>query len=88
MVKRKQASERSESRYDIVRELEESNNFFWIYAGATLLFTLILFWKFVFSASSEMLLGSDTIQAGVFFREYITDFFKNQGAFLPLHPPM
>lgn len=88
MVKRKQSAERSDSRYDLVRELEENNNFFWIYAGATLLFTLILFWKFVFSSSTEMLLGSDTIQAGVFFREYITNFFKNQGAFLPLHPPM
>lgn len=88
MVKRKQAVGRANDHYDFVRELEENDNFFWFYAGATLLFTLILFWKFVFSSSTEMLVGSDTIQAGVFFREYITNFFKQHGAFLPLHPPM
>ncbi len=88
MVKREQVAKRSGTRNDFVRDLEESKNFFWYYAGATLLFTLILFWKFVFSASSEMLFGSDTIQAGVFWREYVTDFFKQNGAFLPLHPPM
>lgn len=88
MVKRKQVSERSAHRSDFVRELEENKNFFWYYAGATLLFTIILFWKFVFSPSTDMLVGSDTVQAGVFWREYVTAFFKQIGALLPLHPPM
>lgn len=88
MVKRKQANERSEQRYELIRELEDNKNFFWYYAGATLVFTLVLFWKFVFSSSDDMLVGSDTIQAGVFWREYVTAFFKQIGAWLPLHPPM
>jgi hypothetical protein len=88
MVKREQVAKRSDNRHDLVRELEESKNFFWYYAGATLLFTIILFWKFVFSSAGEMLLSSDTIQAGIFWREYVTNHFRQIGAWLPLTPPV
>ncbi len=88
MVKRKTQSERSEARPDFLRQLEDNKNFFWFYAGATLLFTLILFHKFVFSGAGQMLYGSDTIQAGVFWRTYVTDHFQQIGAWLPLNPPV
>lgn len=88
MVKRKQVAERTQSQFDAIKTIEESKNFFWYYAGATLLFTLILFWKFVFSAANEMLFSSDTIQAGFFWRSYMTEHFKSIGALLPLSPQL
>lgn len=45
--------------------------------GVYLVLVMILFSKFVFS--DQMLAGSDTLQAGIFFRSFLVEFFKNYG---------
>ncbi len=88
MVKRKTAGERAESRADFLRDLEENPRFWLYYAGATLLFTIILFAKFIFSSSTTILFSSDTIQTGFFWRDYITTSLKTTGQILPIHPAL
>ncbi|MFQ6008623.1 MAG: hypothetical protein ACE5K8_06685, partial [Candidatus Zixiibacteriota bacterium] len=39
---------------------------------------VILFGNFIFS--NKMLYGSDTIQAGIFYRSFYVDYFKEHGA--------
>lgn len=85
MVKRKTVSQSSQPRgHDLVKELEESKHFPLYYAGATLVFVIVLFAKFIFS--NDMLFGSDTFQAGVFFREFMVSFFKTHGS-VPMWNP-
>jgi len=86
MVKRKTPAERTETRSDFVRGLEDNPHFHWYYAGATLLFTIILFAKFIFSSGSTILFSSDTIQTGFFWRDFITNSLRGQ--LLPLHPAL
>ena len=88
MVKRKQVTENAGRKYDFIAELEDNKNFYWYFAAATLLFTIILFWRFVFSSSADMIVSSDTVQAGIFWRTYVTDHFRQIGAWLPLNPPV
>lgn len=83
-AKAKQATPRSTMRADIVAQLEEWRHYPWLYAGVLLLFTVILFNKFIFS--NAMLAGSDTIQAGVFFRNFMIEHFKNFGS-IPMWNP-
>jgi hypothetical protein len=63
------------SRFD---RIFDSRDYFWYYAAAIGILTLILFSKFVFSG--KMLFGSDTLQAGVFFRHYFVEYFKANGS--------
>ncbi len=67
-------------RGDFIGDLERGKHFWLYYAGATLIFTIILFNKFIFSAATEMLYSSDTIQAGIFFRQFITEYIKTHFA--------
>jgi hypothetical protein len=76
--------QRSSARADFVAQLEEWAHYPWVYAGALLLFTVILFNKFIFS--DMMLAGSDTIQAGVFFRSFMIEHFKQFGS-MPMWNP-
>ena len=71
-------------KIDLVAQIEESSRYPFIYAGALLVFICILFGKFIFS--SQMLFGSDTIQAGIFFRDFIITHFKSHGS-IPLWNP-
>lgn len=93
MVKKKKGDKKSEAkkpappstkRSDFMAHLDSSPRYPFIYAGAILVFTVVLFHKFIFSG--QMLYGSDTIQAGVFFRSFMTDFFKSHGS-LPMWNP-
>ncbi len=85
MAKRKAQTQGSASKaHDFVRQLEEHPRFFWIYAAATLVFIVVLFNKFIFS--NAMLFGSDTMQAGVFFREFMVDYYKAHGS-VPMWNP-
>ncbi len=56
---------------------ENPKLFPWLPLGTYFVLVLILFAEFVFS--DKMLAGSDTLQAGVFFRSYLVEFFKNYG---------
>jgi len=56
---------------------ENARLFPWLPIGTYFVVTIILFADFVFS--NKMLAGSDTLQAGIFFRSYLVEFFKNQG---------
>jgi hypothetical protein len=71
-------------RPDFLAQIEELPRYPYIYAGAILIFTIVLFSKFIFS--SQMLYGSDTIQAGIFFRSFMINFFKAHHA-LPMWDP-
>lgn len=52
--------------------------YYFVYYGITIaILTLILFGEFVFS--NLMLFGSDTLQAGVFFRNFFVEYFKATG---------
>jgi hypothetical protein len=87
MVKRKaqtQGAASSSKAFDFVKQIEEHPRFFWYYAAATLIFVIVLFNKFIFS--NTMLYGSDTIQAGVFFRELMVDYYKAHGS-VPIWNP-
>ncbi len=85
MVKRKpQVASSAAKAYDFFKELEENQNFYLYYAAATLIFVIVLFNKFIFS--SQMLYGSDTIQAGIFFRELMVSYFKAHGSVPPWDP--
>lgn len=81
-VSREPAADRS--RPDLVAQIEESSKYPFVYAGAILVFTVVLFHKFIFS--DQMLLGSDTIQAGVFFRDFLVNHFKDHGS-IPMWNP-
>jgi hypothetical protein len=85
MVKRKAQTQATSSKaYDFVKQIEEHPRFFWLYAAAILVFVVVLFNKFIFS--NAMLYGSDTIQAGVFFREFMVDYYKAHGS-VPMWNP-
>lgn len=85
MVKRKtQAQGTSTRAFDFAKEIEDHPRFVWYYAAATLAFVVVLFHKFIFS--NAMLLGSDTIQAGVFFRDLMVSYFKSHGSVPPWNP--
>ncbi len=85
MVKRKAQTQGTSSKaFDFVKQIEEHPRFFWYYAAATLVFVVVLFNKFIFS--NAMLYGSDTIQAGVFFREFMVDYYKAHGS-VPMWNP-
>lgn len=56
---------------------ENARLFPWLPLGTYFVLVIILFAEFVFS--DKMLAGSDTLQAGVFFRSYLVDFFKTYG---------
>ncbi|HLG93921.1 MAG TPA: hypothetical protein VI546_03700, partial [candidate division Zixibacteria bacterium] len=49
----------------------------WLPIGTYFALVIILFAEFVFS--NQMLAGSDTLQAGIFFRSYLVEFFKSYG---------
>jgi hypothetical protein len=59
-------------------DILQSRYYFWYYALVILVMTIVLFSKFVFS--DKMLFGSDTLQAGVFFREFFVEYFKAHGS--------
>jgi hypothetical protein len=85
MVKRKPQSQTSPSRaHDFVKQLEEDKYFPLYYSGGILLFVIVLFGKFIFS--NQMLFGSDTFQAGVYFREFMVSYFKAHGGVPPWNP--
>ena len=85
MVKRKaQTQDSSLKAFDFVKQIEEHPRFFWYYAVATLVFVVVLFNKFIFS--NAMLYGSDTINAGVYFREFMVDYYKAHGS-VPMWSP-
>jgi hypothetical protein len=85
MVKRKtQTQSTSPKAFDFVKQIEEHPRFFWYYAAATLVFVIVLFNKFIFS--NAMLYGSDTINAGVYFREFMVDYYKAHGS-VPMWSP-
>jgi hypothetical protein len=85
MVKRKsQTSTAPTKGYDLVKEIEEHKRFPLFFALALLVFVIVLFNKFIFS--NAMLFGSDTFQAGVFFREFMVDYFKANGGVPPWDP--
>jgi len=85
MVKRKaQTQGTSLKAFDFVKQIEEHPRFFWYYAAATLVFVVVLFNKFIFS--NAMLYGSDTINAGVYFREFMVDYYKAHGS-VPMWSP-
>ncbi|MCX6833438.1 MAG: hypothetical protein NT028_15165, partial [candidate division Zixibacteria bacterium] len=85
MVKRKaQTQSTSLKAFDFVKQIEEHPRFFWYYAAATLVFVVVLFNKFIFS--NAMLYGSDTINAGVYFREFMVDYYKAHGS-VPMWSP-
>lgn len=71
----KQVAAPKRSSFDSVFD---SKHYFWYYAATIGILTLILFSKFVFS--SKMLMGSDTLQAGVFFRNFFVEYFKATGS--------
>jgi len=56
---------------------ENERLFPWLPIGIYFVLVLILFAEFVFS--DKMLAGSDTLQAGIFFRSYLVEFFKSYG---------
>lgn len=56
---------------------ENPRLFPWLPLGTYLVLAILLFSEFVFS--DKMLAGSDTLQAGIFFRSYLVEFFKNYG---------
>ncbi len=56
---------------------ENARLFPWLPIGTYFLLVIILFAEFVFS--DKMLAGSDTLQAGIFFRSYLVEFFKSYG---------
>lgn len=66
------------SRPSILDTLFESKYYVVYYALFIAVLTVILFRSFVFS--NQMLFGSDTLQAGVFFREFFVDYFKAHGS--------
>jgi hypothetical protein len=85
MVKRKaQTQSTSLKAFDFVKQIEEHPRFFWYYAAAILVFVVVLFNKFIFS--NAMLYGSDTLQAGILFREYMVDYYKAHGS-VPMWNP-
>lgn len=88
MAKRKAKAKKevpaATGRVDVVAQLEEWRYYPWVYAGALLIFTIVLFNKFIFS--DMMFSGSDTIQAGIFFRKFMIDHFKQFGS-LPMWDP-
>ncbi len=59
-------------------KLFESKYYFAFYAIAIAVLTIILFREFVFS--NLMLFGSDTLLAGVFFRDFFVEYFKAHGS--------
>jgi len=56
---------------------ENERLFPWLPIGIYFVLVIMLFAKFVFS--NQMLAGSDTLQAGIFFRSYLVEFVKNYG---------
>jgi hypothetical protein len=85
MVKRKaQTQGTSPKAIDFVKQIEEHPRFFWYYAAATLVFVVVLFNKFIFS--NAMLSGSDTINAGVYFRDFMVNYYKAHGS-VPMWSP-
>jgi hypothetical protein len=64
--------------------LFDSPYYFLYYCAAIGILTVILFSKFIFS--DMMLFGSDTLLAGVFFREFFVEYFKAHGAVPPWNP--
>ncbi len=85
MVKRKsQTSSPIVHKHDFIKEIEDHRRFFLFYALGTLVFVIALFYKFIFS--NAMLVGSDTIQAGVFFRKLMVDYYKAYGSVPPWNP--
>ena len=56
---------------------ENPRLFPWLPLGAYFVLVIVLFAEFVFS--DKMLAGSDTLQAGIFFRSYLVEFFKTYG---------
>ncbi|MGH8005131.1 MAG: hypothetical protein ACRECJ_10470, partial [Limisphaerales bacterium] len=56
---------------------ENARLFPWLPLGTYFVFVITLFAEFVFS--DKMLAGSDTLQAGIFFRSYFVEFFKSYG---------
>ncbi len=56
---------------------ENARLFPWLPIGTYFLLVIVLFAEFVFS--DKMLAGSDTLQAGIFFRSYLVEFFKSYG---------
>jgi len=56
---------------------ENEKLFPWLPLGVYFVLVIILFAEFVFS--ERMLAGSDTLQAGIFFRSFLVEFFKNYG---------
>ena len=85
MVKRKaQTQGTSVKAFDFVKQIEDHPRFFWYYAAATLVFIVVLFNKFIFS--NAMLYGSDTINAGIYFREFMVDYYKAHGS-VPMWSP-
>ncbi len=57
--------------------LEDSRYYFLVVIAVMAIGIIILFSDFLFS--NQMLYGSDTINAGIFFREYLVDYFKEHG---------
>ena len=65
-------------------DILESKYYFGYYAIFIAFLTTILFNNFIFS--NKMLFGSDSLQAGVFFRNYFVEYFKAHGS-VPLWDP-
>jgi len=57
---------------------EKSRYYFPIFAGIMLIGVIFLFRDFIFS--DKMLYGSDTINAGIFFRHFYVEYFKTFGS--------
>lgn len=64
----------------IMRFIESSPAYPYLLFGFMALGTILLFSEFIFS--DQMLYGSDTINAGIFFRELLVEHVKSHG-----HPP-
>lgn len=67
-----------------LEELLESNYYVLYYAIFIFILTVILFSEFVFSG--QMLFSSDTINAGLFFRNFPMEYFREHGS-IPLWNP-
>jgi len=63
---------------NLIEDMEKSRWYFPIYAAAMLIGVIIIFRDFLFSGL--MLYGSDTLNAGLFFRHFYVEYFQAHGA--------
>nr|MBN2278574.1 hypothetical protein [candidate division Zixibacteria bacterium] len=78
MAAAKRKAEKTGRAADIFQSIEKSPWFFPAFAAVMLVGVIILFRQFLFS--DKMLFGSDTLNAGLFFRHFYVEYFKAHGS--------